>query len=159
MSTLSSLEFRFWKYTEKSSEENCWMYKGTTYNSYGVLTHKGKRVYVHRVSYEFHKGTIKEGLSVLHKCNNKLCVNPKHLYEGTHKDNARDRELTENHSRGAKNSNSTLTEEEVTEIKKLVQVEFWRTRKDIGEQFGVSHATISRIATGKTWKHNLCASQ
>lgn len=157
MSILYDLEYRFWKYTEKSTEEECWIWKGTRCNDYGVLNREGKNVYVHRLSYEIHKGTIKEGLFVLHRCNNKLCVNPKHLYEGTHKDNARDRELTEDHSRGAKNSNSVLTEGEVAEIKRLVRVEFWRTRKDIGEQFGVSHATVSRIATGETWKHNLCA--
>lgn len=155
MSISFELEFRFWKYTEKSTEEECWIWKCAKCRGYGVLNHEGRNVYAHRISYELHKGPIKEGLFVLHKCNNPSCVNPNHLYEGTRKNNARDRELSKNHSRGSNNPNSILTEEEVVEIKRLIRVEFWRTRKDIGEQFGVHPVNISLIATGKAWKHVL----
>lgn len=73
----------------------CWMWKGSrSWENYGGMSccweGKGKIYPAHRLSYMIYVGEIPEGLQVLHKCNNKPCVNPNHLYVGTHQDNMRD---------------------------------------------------------------------
>lgn len=54
---------------------------------YGKLTLHGKQIGAHVASYILHKGEIPKGLEIMHTCANKLCVNPKHLIAGTHKEN------------------------------------------------------------------------
>jgi hypothetical protein len=73
----------------------CWLWTaaraggGPGKAEYGYLTFEGKNVYAHRVSYEHHVGKIPVGMTVDHKCRNKLCVNPDHLRLLTSEDNVR----------------------------------------------------------------------
>jgi hypothetical protein len=57
---------------------------------YGVIAIKRKTQLATRLVYVATKGEIPEGLCVLHKCDNPPCINPEHLFLGTHKDNAED---------------------------------------------------------------------
>lgn len=69
----------------------CWIWEGNVSNNgYGRVTLLGVNFLAHRVSYELYMGLISEDKGVLHKCGNKLCVNPEHLYLGDAQDNARD---------------------------------------------------------------------
>lgn len=74
--------------------ETCHLWVGAK-GEYGTIgCRKGvgqpRTLHAHRVAWQLYRGEIPKGMHVLHKCNNKMCVNPDHLYLGTHADNMRD---------------------------------------------------------------------
>ena len=74
-------------------ESGCWLWLGgTSRHGYGQLGGHRKNVLAHRAFYVAHKGEMPAGVCVCHKCDTPLCVNPDHMFLGTQKDNAIDRE-------------------------------------------------------------------
>jgi hypothetical protein len=134
--------------------KNCWNWLGSKdKDGYGVFGHhRNKQLRAHRASYDFYIGEIPTGMLVCHYCDNPSCINPKHLFLGTSKDNTQDmikkqRKLIlfgENHP------NAKLTEQQANEIKQLRKQN--KPLTEIANQFGISFQTVSSIAKGKTWK-------
>lgn len=82
----------FWAKVPKISDKLCWPWKGyINPDGYGRIQWDGRTQNAHRISWIIQKGTIPQGLQVLHKCDNPPCVNLEHLFLGTHNDNIADK--------------------------------------------------------------------
>ena len=95
MKILNSTEIllnRFWSKVNKRGKDECWMWIAYRYkDGYGRFRLRSITQYAHRVAWELTNGPIPKGKCILHKCDNKGCVNPNHLYLGTYSDNVYDR--------------------------------------------------------------------
>ena len=167
---LAQKELRnFWAKVNKT--DGCWIWNANRYlNGYGMFGVGGKPVSAHRVSWMIHFGEIPDdgsyhGICVCHKCDNRLCVNPAHLFLGTAADNVKDRDLKGRHicatkgrpelcRRGADHPNAKLTDCDVEEITRLYKP---GSRKgfssvSLGRRFGVDSSTVLRIVNGQTYQ-------
>jgi len=153
------IEVRFWKSVKKT--KTCWNWTGYTREGYGAIGYHGKQPSVHRVSWEIHYGPIPEGLYVCHKCDNPLCVNPRHLFLGTHQDNMQDMMAKgrngaithpEKAPRGERNGMAKLTKDLVLEIRSRYAVGEISQRA-LGEEYGVDQGLICGIVNRRGWKH------
>lgn len=82
-------EAEFWARVDKSG--SCWVWTGTRWtNGYGQISLDNKHVLTHRLAWRLTYGEIPDGLWVLHRCDNRPCVRPNHLFLGTCSDNQRD---------------------------------------------------------------------
>ena len=88
---------------------------------------------------------------MLHRCDNPQCVNPDHLFLGTHQDNMRDMAIKGRTWHGSKHRNAKLKPSEVLEIRKLY-AEGGHTTRSLGVKYGVDSKHIHNIITGKKWK-------
>lgn len=127
--------------------------KARSAKGYGVLTHERVSYRAHRAAYSVFKGPIPFGLSVLHTCDVRHCINPEHLYAGTDADNGRDKaqrgRVAPKH--GELNGNSKLKESDVLEIKRLRLL--GHSLHELRVQFNVSRSCIKHIIAGRAWTH------
>lgn len=160
LSKRGEIQDRFWSRVDKSGgSESCWIWTGSvTSAGYGAISGKlnGKEIegktqnlLVHRVSWIMANGPIpvgagSHGTVVMHKCDNRLCVNPAHLMLGTQRQNLRDMgnkgrfKLPDN--KGIKNPNAALSAEQETEV--LASRD---PSRQVARRYGVDKSVILRI--------------
>ena len=140
---------------EKQSN-GCWLWMGGKVRGYGQIRRGGRGsglMLTHRVSFEHFVGPIPDGLCILHSCDIPACVNPDHLFLGTHKDNTADcvKKGRFADNKGEANGRSKLTEENIRSIRAMRHA--GETQKSIADHFGVSYGHVSLIISGKNWAH------
>ncbi len=134
--------------TEKSPDpDGCWIWtaaSGGSGTAYGIF----RGDYAHRWSWSnYHKRKIPKDLCVLHSCDTPSCVNHRHLFLGTKKDNTRDM-LDKRRNKGA--DSPKLSEQQVKEIYNL---KGFKTQAQIAPEFGISPNMVGNIFNGKSWSH------
>ena len=136
----------FWAKVEKTS--TCWNWTGAiTTNGYGRVWFQ--RSYpAHRFSYLLVNEDIPTDKILCHSCDNRACVNPAHLFLGSHKDNSQDMVAKDRHIRGERSHTAKLTAEDVISIRNSSL-----GPTQAGKKWGVSKGTISTIRAYTTWKH------
>ena len=145
-----SPEERFWSMVKRGGPDSCWEWQGHTIkDGYGAFHFQGKRIIASRFAWILTYGEIPRGMYVLHKCDNPACVNPRHLFLGTPKDNMQDAVLKWRKS-GPHNGRTKLSWPQVDTIRLLFQMGWSAYR--LAKFFGVNYKTIWQILKGKTWK-------
>lgn len=147
---------RFWSHVQKTP--TCWEWTASKRDGYGLFQSIARKSAgnAHRVAWVLAYGDIPKGSLVLHKCDNRSCVKPSHLFLGTYQDNMDDRNKKGRQARGERNAHARLTADQVTTIRLLRndgRYIGWGKRIDIAERFGVSVHTISSIWAMRSWRH------
>ncbi|MHB1131749.1 MAG: HNH endonuclease [Chloroflexota bacterium] len=145
--------------TGDSCGDSCWNWEASCdQKGYGQFSFNRTIMHAHRVAWELYCGPIPSGMCVLHRCDNRQCVNPDHLFLGTIADNNHDMVQKGRHSHGAKhalimaggtNGCAKLTEVDVREIRRSAG---YLSRSQLAKRFGVSRGNIDLILEGRTWK-------
>ena len=134
--------------------DGCWIWRGAKdeygYGLISVGTSKvSKTVKAHRISYKIHYGSIPNGFSICHYCDNPECTNPIHLFAAPHQENMIDMVAKRRHAFGSRNGKAKLCELDVEIILSLSNVRGGK----LAQFFEISESTISQIRSRQIWRH------
>ncbi len=149
---MESLKNRLLAKIETDTETGCWNWTAAkTTAGYGQIRFEGRLNYAHRASFEIHREPIPIGMFVCHRCDNRACINPAHLFLGTGAENIADMVAKGRNVvlRGIHQNGAKLTESDVMAIRSADGV----TQQKLASQFGVSQSLIWCIRSGRNWTH------
>lgn len=155
----------FWRYVSRGDDEACWEWQGAkTSSGYGTVSWHGQSIQAHRLAYALTHGNIalttgfrqlnrakRYRRFVLHRCDNRLCCNPAHLFLGSMRTN-----LLDAYRKGRKtqprsgHTNAKLTAEQVRDIRDAYNS--GARQVDLAERYGVSQRAISLVVRYETYK-------
>lgn len=133
------------------AETGCWEWVGGRAEGYGVLVHDGAQIKAHRLALQLDGRNPLPGQLACHRCDNRTCVNPAHLYWGSHADNNRDASERDRYPLGSARRNSKLTEGQVAAIRNAAAL--GEQKATLARLYGVSAPTIRNIVMGLKWRH------
>lgn len=125
----------------------CWPWKGTGKgNGYGTANVGGRYMSAHRRAYELFRGPIPEGHEVCHSCDNRWCVNPDHLFTGTHAENMAD---CKSKGRTSGGTRKHLREGQVQEVKRRLLAGI--SPRTIAQHMDINYHTVTAIMGGRSY--------
>lgn len=157
---------RFWRKVDRKENDECWPWKGTIgSNGYGRVYIQNTEWLAHRISFYISGGKFSETHPyAIHSCDNRYCVNPNHLRAGSPKENTGDAikrnrfptgelhygtKKPECVIRGERHYKTTLTEQDVVEIRSLASN--CVSQRKIAKLFTITQASVSLIVIRKNW--------
>lgn len=170
---LAVFEKKLLAHTDRSGgPDACWPWLMSTISGFGVTPEQqrgygqfggsGKKtgrwnVLAHRASFMVFIGAhIGADVCVLHRCDNPICTNPKHLFLGDRNDNCQDKMQKGRHNyrthHGTDHGNAKMTDDIVREMRELYATKR-ASQNQLSVRFGLSQASVWAILHRKTWKH------
>ena len=153
------------KWSKDSS--GCWLWQGAKIDGYGCMVNPNRPpawLLAHRMAHERWVGPIPEGMYVCHHCDTRHCINPKHLFLGTHRDNIRD--ATDKGRMGkhpnSRNATKLLNVRKVKQIRKYAEARrrnssdvSWKYERGVvqhlAETYDISIHTVYTVLSGRSW--------
>jgi hypothetical protein len=145
---------RFMSKIRRDEETDCWIWQDKQRSQecpYGVFHERYVRTLAHRWAYRYWKGAIVDGWCVLHTCDNPKCVNPSHLWLGTHNDNVVDRTRKGRSARGETHSMAKLTEAQVRQLRE--DANSGTSRLMLARKYDVCLSNVGLVVRRDTWGH------
>lgn len=148
---------RFWRKVRKGP--GCWEWiPSRRPDGYGQISLGSRKqgwpargiIRAHRASWIIANGPIAEGLHVCHRCDNRACVNPAHLFLGTQSDNMKDCMTKERHAFGSANGRAKFSEAQVVEIRS--RLARGATQRGLAREYGVQSSLIGQIHRREIWR-------
>jgi hypothetical protein len=151
MNIPANLEERLLRHSERITETGCLIWLGhLMWAGYGHIQVNRRPMRTHRAAWLCWRGPIKDGSFVLHRCDVRCCINPHHLFLGTHTDNMRD----------ASNKNRLVTGEQWSAVRPALKLSpnsvrkiraDTRTNAAVANDYDVSDTTISAVRLFQKW--------
>lgn len=135
----------------KVNSEGCFEWQGPRHRQgYGLVFANGKKSFAHRDSFQAFRREIPSGMCVCHRCDNPCCINPAHLFLGTHADNMKDMARKKRSTAGEKSHSAKVSASDVLEMTRL-----YKSGVDQGklaQRYGIARCTVSEIVRGTKWR-------
>ena len=149
---MKTLRERFNEKVDRSGGPgSCWEWTaGKNEHGYGRIYDQCTR-YAHHIAWELFRGPIPAGNQVLHRCDNRGCVRPDHLFLGTNADNQRDKKEKGRAAKGTDNGRAKLNPTKVRKIRRLIAE--GNTKMGVAREFEVDTKAIYKILSRETWDH------
>lgn len=139
----------FWEKVDVRGKDECWNWKlAKQHGGYGQSSVNGINITAHRLACRLSGRNI-EGMCVCHKCDNRACCNPSHLFLGTRVDNVRDMDRKGRRSVGSNHWKSKITEKDVLKIRSLSGK---MSVLNLSKKFNLSDSSITKIIKRQLWK-------
>jgi len=146
---MRTAEERFWTRVTRGAPDECWLWTGGgDWGGYGIFWYNGVNTTAHRASYEMFVRKLPADLFVCHSCDNRRCVNPRHLFVGTPGDNMRDRDAKGRQAKGEQFARSSITPDTVRMIRASSLSDTASAAK-----LGVTKGAINHIRHRRNWRH------
>lgn len=130
---------------------DCWEWQGSIAGvGYGKVVVEGRQVYSHRLAWEVTRGPIPQGVQIRHVCDNRRCVNPGHLVDGSFYDNMQDAIDRNRFRHNEQHWNAKLTADDVRMIRELASAGI--RHQMIADNYGVCRSAVTNIVNRKAWR-------